>query len=445
MPTTMNQAMFDPEMDSITQARLYAKSLRDSTQKNIDEGKNGRMVGPYWIANDDRNDLLKQGMAGGLEYAGGQAAANLSTQRDAEFKTALANRPDMMMDQTTPGTPAVTQEFPGADAFGGEGSAPVTAEVTPEVLPTTKRVMKPYQQQQQEQIKWATDMAGLKHPMAQSLAAQGMKEAWDIPEKGMAREELAAARKDQLLLQSREAAERERVRLAEKADQNERDRVASMERVKERAHEAANLARIAAGLKPTPAPEIIKSDQGLFTLGRDGKLLPLMGNDGKQLMPPATATEKKLSVAEQKRETSRSDLRAKLVRAQQMLTENPDAAGWKTLLVPNQLLSRASTQGERMTRGASGELSAEKAHELYGSAFTGMEMKRAGKFLPEDGDSYDTLQDKFTNLLQILDATETKPIGPAKPATGADAIPLENGLTPAQEKRRQELKAKHGR
>ena len=137
MPTTMNQMLPDPEMDSITQSRLYAKALRDDSQKRINAGAKGNMVGPYWVANDDRNDLLKQMAGGGLEYFGNQASQNLQGQRDQEFKTALANRPDMMMDQTTPGTPAVTQEFPGADAFGGEGSAPVTAEVTPEVLPTT--------------------------------------------------------------------------------------------------------------------------------------------------------------------------------------------------------------------------------------------------------------------------------------------------------------------
>jgi len=59
MPTTMNQAMLDPEMDSIAQARLYAKALRDDSQKRIDAGAKGSMVGPYWVANDDRNDLLK--------------------------------------------------------------------------------------------------------------------------------------------------------------------------------------------------------------------------------------------------------------------------------------------------------------------------------------------------------------------------------------------------
>ena len=390
MPTTMNQAMFDPEMDSITQARLYAKSLRDSTQKNIDEGKNGRMVGPYWIANDDRNDLLKQGMAGGLEYVGGQAATNLGAQRDAEFKTALSNRPDMMEDRTTPGTPAVTQEFPGADAFGGEGSAPVTAEVTPEVLPMTKRVMKPYQQQQQEQIKWATDMASLKHPMAQSLAAQGMKEAWDIPEKGMAREELAVARQHEKELQHAKELENIRVREQER-------RISAAEAQKEREAADMRMKQFAlANRVPAPA-QIITTDQGIFERTRDGKLVQLQSADGKPLMKPGGAGARGKNL-EGKLETAHSLLDG-LKAAKAGLEQSSGVYD----VVPAGVRQYFTSSETKAADASVSSVAAEKAHELFGSAFTASEQSRASEFLPAKGDTIETKRSKLDVMEKLVE------------------------------------------
>ena len=165
MPTTMNQAMFDPEMDSITQARLYAKSLRDSTQKNIDEGKNGRMVGPYWIANDDRNDLLKQGMAGGLEYVGGQAATNLGAQRDAEFASTMAQMP------------TANQQLPmqGPTEDGGALSGSFSQAKSPDQYNT-------------EMQGFGTKLMQSRDPRAQAIAGQVLTRSLEYPMKEMERQ-----------------------------------------------------------------------------------------------------------------------------------------------------------------------------------------------------------------------------------------------------------------
>ena len=430
--------LYDFEIDPLQSQLATARALR---KKGMDEG--GGLVSGIYVGN--AGSQFMNALAGSaMEDTAHRGLGDVQRRRDAEEQSWMARRPDTMMDQTTPGTPAVTQEFPGADAFGGEGGAPVTAEVSPATLPMTKRVMKPYEQQVQDVQGWAG--ASPQHsPLGQSMRAAMATQALAAPQKALEREDAQAARKEVLTATIEAKKDAERIRAEDKATEKEKDRLAVIERDKQRAADAANMARLAAGLKPTPQPQIVTSDQGMFTLGRDGKLLPLMGPDGKTLMKPPTAGESKLSAAAQKRVDSRSDLRAKVERAKQMNLENPDAAGWKTLLVPNKLLGRTGTGTEQISRAASGEVAAEKAHELYGAAFTAAEMKRAGKFLPEDGDSTEQLDNKFKNILDILDATETKPIGPAKPATGVGGIPLESGLTPEQEKRRQELKAKHGR
>ena len=164
-----------------------AQALR---QKGLDT--TGEMRGRVYVPKNPWVNFAEGAVGSMLDQNAQEGQRDLQGRRDAEFKTALARRPDMMEDRTTPGTPAVTQEFPGADAFGGEGSAPVTAEVTPEVLPTTKRVMKPAAQRQEELMGWASDMGNIKHPMAQSLAATGLKGMLDIPENDMAREAKAA-------------------------------------------------------------------------------------------------------------------------------------------------------------------------------------------------------------------------------------------------------------
>jgi len=54
-------------------------------------------------------------------------------------------------------------------------------------------------------------------------------------------------------------------------------------------------------------------------------------------------------------------------------------------LVPNIALNRMDPTGTA-ARAAIGELSAEKAHEIYGASFTAAERTRADKFIPADGD-----------------------------------------------------------
>lgn len=424
---------YDFEVDPLNSQLAMARALR---KKGLED--TGGLVSGIYVG--DAGSRFMNSLAGSaMESTAHKGLGDVQRRRDEEYRRAIARRPSMMMDEVVPGAPAVTQEFPGADAFGGEGGAPVTVETSPSVLPSTRKVMKPYQQQQQEQMEWATGMGQLKHPMAQALAAQAMKEAWDIPEKGLIRQEQAEARAHELKLRADEAR-----RLAkEKADDKKAADEAAAQREKENKE---YLLRVAASLRPPKDPQqpkTVETDKGV--LQWNGTAWTPIKVDGVTVLPKATAGEKKLSAAEQKRATSRSDLLAKVERAEQLLGDNPDAAGLKTLM-PNLFLQYVSTPGEMMTRGASGELSAEKAHELYGAAFTAAEMARAGKFLPQDGDSVDTLKVKFQNLKDIIKATETKPVGAAKPAaTGAAGVPLESGLTAAEEKRLAELKAKYGR
>jgi hypothetical protein len=114
----------------------------------------------------------------------------------------------------------------------------------------------------------------------------------------------------------------------------------------------------------------------------------------------------KSSSASEKGVNAAQTLKDKANAAIELLKTNPDAVGWKTL-IPNIFLQRMYPEGTA-SRMRISELAAEKAHELYGAAFTAAEMARAGKFLPQDGDDYETTLTKLQGMRDIAAEAEAR-------------------------------------
>ena len=110
--------------------------------------------------------------------------------------------------------------------------------------------------------------------------------------------------------------------------------------------------------------------------------------------------------------------------------KNSDAvSGFKTYL-PNAISQYTNPEGND-ARAAIGELSAVKAHALYGAAFTDPERKRADTFLPADGDTAATRRSKFNNMLALIDEAKIRQakargLGPSggdtAPSAGAKVV-----------------------
>jgi hypothetical protein len=373
-PTSMG--FQDPEQLALQRKLLEAEALRKGGMSDsMGEGYRG---GRVFIVGNPLGNIAKSIGGAYLGDKAEQAHNALIGQRNAEEDAFLAARPSETMAQTSP-IQGPTQ--PGEAPLGD----------------VTTQVPKPYQQLAQETRDW-TAKAPRYSPLGGALRQAGMMQAVNAPEKLFEREEAAKIR-----------TESERVRLAaarelarEKAEAVERENLRALEGRKE-------LTRLAAALRPAREPKT----QIIDTVDDKGnpikKVVELKVGDSYSALPKSAG---KASAAEEKRRLAREDLSSKLTNARALLEANPDAVGLKTM-IPDIALQRMSNSGERMTRAALAEMAAEKAHALYGAAFTAAEQRRANQFLPAAGDSYDALIDKIANMEKILAETDGAPAGGA--------------------------------
>jgi len=380
-------ALYDPEEEAFKRQLAFSDALRKSAVGN-DVGK---MVGNTYVRKSPWVNAI-EGLVSGYQGASAEAGQmDLQGRRDQEFQGALATRPDMMMDQVTPGIVRPADANNPDEAGQGDYQAP----------DTTSRVMKPYQQQQSEQLQYADRLAKIKHPMAQSLAAATYTGALDIPEKGMARQEAAAARSHDLLLKAKEAERLAQERrddaaktLANKQDEAEARRQLSMT---EGAARDAAQARLVASLHPPAPAQIITTDQGIFERTRDGTLVQLQSADGKALMKPGGAGARGKNL-EGKLETAHSLLDG-LKAAKSGLEQSSGVYD----VVPSGVRQYFTSPETKAADASVSSVSAEKAHELFGSAFTASEQSRASEFLPAKGDTIEAKRSKLDIMEKLVE------------------------------------------
>lgn len=109
---------------------------------------------------------------------------------------------------------------------------------------------------------------------------------------------------------------------------------------------------------------------------------------------------RKMTSAEKKSLMQTQDLLGKVDEAIGELEKQPDAVGLKTKM-PSFILQRLFPEGVT-ARASIGELSADKKHELLGSAMTKTEIKLVEPFLPSDGDTYEKSMDNLKRLKRGL-------------------------------------------
>lgn len=130
--------------------------------------------------------------------------------------------------------------------------------------------------------------------------------------------------------------------------------------------------------------------------------------------------------AGKKSELARAELASQIDLAEQEVKANPGAFSFIKGMTPDLVLNRVDAKGTT-PRSVVAALAAEKAHELYGAAFTAAERARANKFLPVDGDNAEILLNKFSGMKKMLQAIEeerkTQSQSALPNATGAITTP----------------------
>jgi len=350
-----------------------AQALR---KKGLDT--TGEMRGRIYVPKNPWVNFAEGAVGGILDQNAQEGQRGLQGRRQAEVTDFMGRRPDTMMDQTVPGTPAVTQEFPGADAFGGEGSAPVTAEVTPEVLPMTKRVMKPYEQQIQETQKWMGDAPA---HMGDAPRAAVLAQALASPQKMRELDDAQEARKFEILSKAAEAR-----KTKEEADA----RAKEAKREADERHATLEKTLKAMGLNKPPAIQFIQTvdEKGNPVI----KGVPKVGGAVHPSQP---------SAAERKDKKAGKDLAGEVDYAISIVDDNADAFGIKTF-VPDFILDPLSKDGEVKVRAVVGALKSAKIKDMSGTAVSAHEQERLNEFLPAKGDQPRVVKIKLQNYKDEL-------------------------------------------
>jgi hypothetical protein len=362
-----------------TAQALRNKGLNDPT---------GQMIGDWYMAKSPWAILGQTAGGGLLEQQARGRQGEIQGAREQQFNEWSGARPSPMTTQT--------QELAGPMPEGG-----------PEILTGTAQVPKPFQQQAAEMQDWSAKGAQIRHPLAQSMAAAGMQHALTMPEKQLAAEVAAEEKKQALALSLAAKAEAERIRMEDKeaarqlsqADKQENMRLAGAIAAENRRSQRDRF-------------QVVQGADG--TMHRvnleTGEAAPITAG-GQALKKPNTAETKSLNAAQ--------NIVDKVDAALAELEAQPDAVGLKTL-VPDIALQRINPAGG-LARAKVAELAAEKAHELYGAAFTGAERTRANQFLPGPGDNIDTVKKKLKNMRDLAVGVQTRAQGktPAAPGGGS--------------------------
>lgn len=137
MPTTMNNDEFLVPDFAIQQKiragrKAEAAKMVDEANKSIETGKPGRMVGPYWIANDERGDVVKSGV-GSFLGAMQDREAQTEAEQLANIRAELLKRmPSQTRTETTPGLVRPAGNNP--DEEGSYQAPPTTRQVLNEAF-----------------------------------------------------------------------------------------------------------------------------------------------------------------------------------------------------------------------------------------------------------------------------------------------------------------------
>ena len=345
------------EDEGIRDQLAIANALR---KKGLETG--GQMVGNIYVGKNPWANFLEAAVGSGMaEYQRGQHAG-LQESRKAQREQFLSQMPSATESREQMGPVQEGQEFlPNVDA------------------------PKPLRQYGDEMRRYG--MQGLNIPGMEGIGMRAIQQAMEMPDKEAALQEQRAARQHELLIKAQEA----RALAEAKAE-------AELKRDRERAEDRKDLAR----------PTVIATDQGFYTVNRDGKTtVPLTNEKGEPLMKAPNAGGKGGAPVEKAKQQT-SDLLDKISMAEQGLSH---ASGFGTI-VPAGIRQAYTSENTKIADASIAALSAEKAHELYGAAFTAAEQSRAAQFLPITTgpfpDTVDTIRAKLKALRIIAEKKDAR-------------------------------------
>lgn len=262
-------------------------------------------------------------------------------------------------------------------------------------------VLKSARQQQQEMNRFALDAPNI--PQFQALRQAGMLQALSAPEKQAAAEEAAANRKAML-----------EATLADRAAGREEKAAAEKELERLRQEGRKEIRMLAASLRPAPAPhnaQTVVSDQGILERQPDGTWKPIIVGD-KTAMKPSAGGGKGVSAQTEKAINATDSLLSTVNMGLGLVDKSTSGIGEA---VPGAIRQMYTTPTTKIADSTIGQLSAEKAHELYGAAFTAAEMDRANTFLPAKFDTAETKKWKLGQMKILLEKKAARMKGQPDP------------------------------
>lgn len=165
------------------------------------------------------------------------------------------------------------------------------------------------------------------------------------------------------------------------------------------------MARIRAQFTPSPAPQIIQTADGIFTLGRNGQLTPLQNQQGGALRPPPPAATARASIPTGE-ERKGAALLAQAEEAYGALQQyQPSLKAQQASRVPifgNTLAGRLDPEAQAAQQ-AGFQFADAYLRFVSGAAVPETEVRRyTMTFLPQPGDSPETVERKKSAQLTIL-------------------------------------------
>ena len=370
----------------IAEQMALAKTLREKGMTGT--GGSGMAGNVYMVGNQWGN--LAQALGGAA--MGAMADRNrqeLEGTRNTQYEDYMRQMPSATMQKTNLGTDP-----------GSEQSRMLAEQEGVAALPETS-VLKSARQQQQEMNRFALNAPNI--PQFQALRQAGMLQALSAPEKQAAAEEAAANRKAML-----------EATLADRAASREEKIAAEKELERMRQEGRRELRVLAASLRPPPAPhnaQTVVSDQGILERQPDGTWKPIIVGD-KTAMKPPTGGGKGMSAQTEKAINATDSLLATVNMGLGLVDKA--TSGIEDIL-PGSIRQTYTSPTTKIADSTIGQLSAEKAHELYGAAFTAAEMTRADAFLPAKFDTNETKKWKLGQMKILLEKKAARMKGQPDP------------------------------
>lgn len=362
----------DPSLDFAGQSDIIARALRTAQQQR-DLQPSGPQFHGKWNVTGGAIPTVLSNMLG--EYG----VNNAEAQQTALNKEQISRFDNIAKQLGTPGTKRgqVLQKTLSGDQQGPEQTLEGDVPLSPI-------------EENQRQMGLGMQMSKL--PMSRGVGLEFVKSGANFPEK-MA--QLQSQQQQAQLLALQRAHERSQD-LAARLEDKSLDR-ASREALAREGMELrksiAELIRRAAGANQRDRFQIMPNEKG--------EMVRVNVDTLEQSPLGITKPAPKESDSASKGRVAGEMLMSKVDSALKELEANPNAVGWKTL-VPSVLLQRASPEGVT-ARLKVGELGAEKAHELYGAAFSQSEQKRADAFIPAAGDDYPTVVKKLQGMKALAE------------------------------------------